>query len=112
MDGITESTPDAVIDPLNSDKNTLDTIPAARQSDEASISNDLDKLITNCFNQPDGDIEQLNANKSEKINYYQYYNSTIIVDKSKSDEYWANKKEYITSNILSNSYRRAVVSAI
>lgn len=50
-----------------------------------------------------------NINKTLKENY-QYYNSTTIVSKEKSLEYWSNLKNLTTSHLLSKSHRRAIVS--
>lgn len=50
------------------------------------------------------------ASQVSKTDYFQYYNSTTVIDKNKSDEYWSQKKDYIISSILSKSHRRAIVS--
>lgn len=50
------------------------------------------------------------TNSTKKVDYFQYYNSTIMVNKNKSEEYWSEKKDYIISSILSKSHRRAIVS--
>lgn len=42
--------------------------------------------------------------------YHTYYNSTMIVDTVTIDKYWKDFKNFTTSNLLSTSYRRAVVS--
>lgn len=47
---------------------------------------------------------------AEKQDYFQYYNSTTTVNKTKLDEYWNEQKDYTTSSILSKSHRRAIVS--
>lgn len=49
-------------------------------------------------------------NGTYNVDYYQYYNSTTIVDKKKSKEYWSNLNNFTVSNLLSKSHRRAIVS--
>lgn len=50
--------------------------------------------------------------KTQKIDYFQYYNSTTSFNADISNEYWSQKKEYIMSSILSKSHRRAIVSIL
>lgn len=85
-------------------------------TDDVSLpaNDELDQLIGN-IDEPDDAINQtitdhINEAKTGKIDYFQYYNSTTIVDKSKSDEYWNAEREYTVSSILSKSHRRAIVS--
>lgn len=54
-------------------------------------------------------LEEHLASQLPKTDYFQYYNSTLVIDKNKSDEYWSQKKDYIVSSILSKSHRRAIV---
>lgn len=82
----------------------------------AGKSSDLDDLI-GCIDEPEEAINQTIsdhhfANETRKVDYFQYYNSSLIVDKNQSDEYWSAKKDYIVSNILSKSHRRAIVSVV
>lgn len=91
-------------------------IPTPITDDIALPGNDdLDRLIGN-IDEPEEAINQtitdhINEAKTGKVDYFQYYNSTTIVDKGKSDEYWNAKREYVVSSILSKSHRRAIVSA-
>lgn len=47
---------------------------------------------------------------TRKVENFQYYNATIITNASKFDEYWSEKRDYVISNILSKSHRKALVS--
>lgn len=49
-------------------------------------------------------------NSTLKSEYFQYYNSSMFIDKDKSNEYWSENRNYTVSTILSNSHRRAIVS--
>lgn len=81
---------------------------------EATDNEDIEKLI-GTIDEPEEAINKTITdeltNSTKKVDYFQYYNSTTVVDKNKSEEYWSEKKEYTVSNILSRSHRRAIVSA-
>lgn len=80
---------------------------------EASDTDDIEKLI-GTIDEPEEAINKTITdeltNSTKKVDYFQYYNSTTMVNKNKSDEYWSEKKDYIISSILSKSHRRAIVS--
>lgn len=79
---------------------------------EAVVPDDEEKLIDE-IDEPEETINKTvgehYSNQTQKTDYFQYYNSTTTTDKNNSDEYWAVKKEYIFSSILSKSHRRAIV---
>lgn len=85
------------------------------KSTEQPINDDEEKLIDE-IDEPEEAInktvDEHLMNQTHKTDYFQYYNSTTITDKNKSDEYWAEKKDYIISGILSKSHRRAIVSSV
>lgn len=91
---------------------------ASQPSVEAAISDSGTKVIDE-IDEPEETInktvnehlaaEHL-ANQLPKTDYFQYYNSSTVVDKNKSDDYWSLSKDYIVSSILSKSHRRAIVS--
>ncbi|XP_055302223.1 plexin domain-containing protein 2 isoform X2 [Sitodiplosis mosellana] len=78
---------------------------------EATDSDDIEKLIGS-IDEPEEAINKTITdeltNSTKKVDYFQYYNSTMVVNKNKSDEYWSAKKDYIISSILSKSHRRAI----
>lgn len=80
---------------------------------EAMDTDEMEKSIAT-IDEPEEAInktlEAQISNITSKVDYFQYYNSTLLVDKNKSDELWAMEKEYTVSNILSKSHRRAIVS--
>lgn len=55
-------------------------------------------------------INEHSANITLKNEYFQYYNSSAVVNKPKSLEYWSEVRNYTNSSILSKSHRRAIVS--
>lgn len=89
------------------------------QAIEAALDDIQDKLIGDIDESEEAINQTVNKHFTEehlgsqvpKTDYFQYYNSTTVVDKNKSDEYWTQKKDYIISSILSKSHRRAIVSA-
>lgn len=72
---------------------------------------DIDKIIEGV----DTAEENINKTIHDKLNvtykddYYQYYNSTTLVDQTKSEHYWAELTNFTTSSLLSKSHRRAIV---
>lgn len=97
---------------------TLGAVPstAGTTETEATVSDQLEDTIGHIDEPTVDNINNVTLpdefkNIAPKTDYFQYYNSTMTVDKNKSDEYWSdNKKEYTISNILSKSHRRAIVS--
>lgn len=115
--GPSSETPTAAVaaaaEPQNSDNKTTINKSLGATLTPTKLD-DLDDLIGN-IDEPEEDINKTLsdhhfANATRRGDYFQYYNSTIMVDKKKSDEYWSVKKDYIVSSILSKSHRRAVVS--
>lgn len=87
---------------------------ATKQTEtEASDTDEIEKLIGS-IDEPEEAINKTITdelmNSTRKVDYFQYYNSTTVVNKNDSVEYWSQKKDYIVSNILSKSHRRAIVS--
>lgn len=91
---------------------SLGAVQSSKPTETSSIE-DEDKLIDE-IDEPEEAINKTVGehfvNQTQKTDYFQYYNSTRITDKNKSDEYWAEEKAFITSSILSKSHRRAIVS--
>lgn len=90
------------------------TPPTTKQNEtEATDTDDIEKLISS-IDEPEEAINKTITdeltNSTKKVDYFQYYNSTVLVDKNKSDEYWSATKDYTISSILSKSHRRAIVS--
>lgn len=120
------SMPTVVSEPMNSNSTKISTInkslgavaataaPPTIQTTEATDTDDMEKLIgtidepEEAFNKT---LDEELSIKTQKVDFFQYYNSTKMVNKNKSDEYWLEKKDYIISNILSKSHRRAIVSS-
>lgn len=93
---------------------------SSQPSVETPVSDNDDKLIGEIDETEEAINKTVNEHITEdhlasqlpKTDYFQYYNSTTVVDKNKSDEYWSQKKDYIVSSILSKSHRRAIVSRV
>lgn len=91
---------------------------------DPAIESELEKIQDTLIGDIDESEEAINKTVNEhlaeehlesqvpKTDYFQYYNSTTVVDKNRSDAYWSQKKDYIISSILSKSHRRAIVSVI
>lgn len=105
--------------PANSDSKSasintsLGAVSSTKPAPEQPVPEDEEKLIEG-IDEPEEAInktvEDHVVNQTKKTDYFQYYNSTLTVDRNKSDEYWAVKKNYTISTILSKSHRRAIVS--
>lgn len=90
------------------------TPPTTKQNEtEATDTDEIEKLIRD-IDEPEEAINKTITdeltNSTKRVDYFQYYNSTMLVNKNKSDEYWSAPKDYTISNILSRSHRRAIVS--
>lgn len=93
---------------------TSPTPPMTKQNEtEATDTDDIEKLVSS-IDEPEEAINKTITdeltNSTKRVDYFQYYNSTTLVDKNKSDEYWSATKDYTISSILSKSHRRAIVS--
>lgn len=90
------------------------TASSTSQTTEATDTDEMDDLIGTIDESEEAINKTLDEKlsiKTQKVDYFQYYNSTKMINKNKSDEYWSEKKDYITSHILSKSHRRAIVSS-
>lgn len=117
---ITSTKPTIVSEPISTDaskptvtvnniKNTKNEYTTPKSIDDElhdSIISEIDKPFEN-INQTLKDHLQNTTFKEET---YQYYNSTTIVNKEKSLEYWSNMKNFTVSSLLSKSHRRAIVN--
>lgn len=78
-----------------------------------TMASDFDDQIIDSVDTPEENINKTirdnNLNVTYKDDYYQYYNSTTLVDKEKSEKYWADLTNFTTSSLLSKSHRRAIV---
>lgn len=113
---VTDSGPSkpAISDSKSASINTsLGAVQSMKPVLEQPVPDDEEKLIDE-IDEPEEAINKTVddhvMNQLTKTDYFQYYNSTLIVDKNKSDEYWSVKKNYTVSGILSKSHRRAIVS--
>lgn len=73
---------------------------------------DIDDGIIDSVDTPKENINKTirdNLNVTYKDDYYQYYNSTTLVDKAKSDKYWSDLTNFTHNSLLSKSHRRAIV---
>lgn len=110
-----------VTEPLSSGNKTTSinkglgtVLQSTKQTEmEASDTDEIEKLI-GTIDEPEEEINKTitdePTNSTKKVDYFQYYNSTTMVNKNRSDEYWSEKKDYIISNILFKSHQRAIVS--
>lgn len=55
--------------------------------------------------------DNLGKTGATKEDYFQYYNSTTMVDEKKMNEYWDSWQNFTVSALLSKSHRRAIVSS-
>lgn len=69
----------------------------------------IEKNGTNAIDPTDLNTNNF-PNTTKRMDNFQYYNTTLIVDKSKSSEYWSQTWNYTVSDRLSNTYREVVVS--
>lgn len=100
---------------IQSKKPLLGAVPIPKISDATeNVENDENEQIVDSIDESDEAINKtINAhlsNSTLKTEYFQYYNSSMVVDKAKSNEYWSENRNFTTSSILSNSHRRAIVS--
>lgn len=82
---------------------------------ESSLSDDFEKIVDAIDDSDDAinkTISKHTTNSKQKVDFFQYYNSIVVADKNKSNEYWSDTKNYTVSNILSKSHRRAIVRII
>lgn len=112
--------PPIVSEPLNSDGTKPTTGLTAIKSIAAPnttvpstvLESDLQDSIIDGVDAPEENINKTlrdNLNATLKDDYYQYYNSTTLVDKVASDKYWSDLSNFTTSGLLSKSHRRAIV---
>lgn len=93
-----------------SKKPLLGTVPIPKIS-EVAVDDETEKIIES-IDESEAEINDRLSNVTLKSEFFQYYNSSLVVDKAKSDDYWSEKRNYTTSSILSNSHRRAIVSVL
>ena len=86
------------------------TPPTTKQNETEATDTELISSIDEPEEAINKTITDELTNSTKKVDYFQYYNSTMLVNKNKSDEYWSASKDYIISSILSKSHRRAIVS--
>lgn len=106
--------PSVVSDPLNADNAKQSSKTLLNSPKEASTV--TDNVTESIFDEVDVPEESINKtidshkNLTLKLDYFNYYNTTTLVDKDRSTEFWSNGKNYTLSHLLSNSHRRAIVS--
>lgn len=93
-----------------SKKPLLGAVPIPKIS-EVAVDDETEKIIES-IDESEAEINDRLSNVTLKSEFFQYYNSSLVVDKAKSDDYWSEKRNYTTSSILSNSHRRAIVSVL
>lgn len=97
--------------PLNSDNKTA--VHSFKLTEISELMGEDEKVVDTIDESDEAINKTINAhstNNTLKNEYFQYYNSSTIVDKAKSDEYWSENRNYTVSTILSRSHRRAIVS--
>lgn len=112
--------PAIVSEPINSDdtkptkdSTSIKSIATPNTTIQASttLAPDFEDRLIDGIDESEEAINKTIAaqNVVRKEDYYQYYNTTILIDKEKSIKYWSDLKNFTTSSLLSKSHRRAIV---
>lgn len=107
-----------VSDPISADdgKATKPLLSATAnpQLNSMPVETKVNETIIDSIDLPDADFNKTltEHDVAEKEDYYQYYNSTTVVDAQRSKDYWSIERNYTVSNLLSTSHRRAIVSVV
>ncbi|XP_031638689.1 plexin domain-containing protein 2 [Contarinia nasturtii] len=115
---VSQSSPSSLMTATNANTSTINkSLGAVQSTKETETEATLSAVNEDVIGRIDEPEEEFNRTISEeekkggndqKIDYFQYYNSTLSVSVNQSNEYWSQKKDYIISNILSKSHRRAI----
>lgn len=100
-----------VSDPLSADGTKKPPILLNSTSPPSAVDITTEAIV-DAVDVPEEDIKKIldsKKNLTQKDDFYDYYNTSTVVDKARSESFWSSVKNFSVSHLLSSSHRRAIV---
>lgn len=108
----TEAKASVVSDPLSADGTKKPPVLLNSATPPSAVEITTEAIVD--VDLPEDDIQKIldnHKNFTVKQDYYDYYNTSTVVDVKRSESFWASVNNFSVSHLLSSSHRRAIVSS-